>query len=73
MIDSVQQMNRLLDALDAIDTNEPDGEQRYQGAREACFAFVDAHPEALQLARDYGLPISPGELPTADALNVEEI
>jgi hypothetical protein len=59
--------NRLLDALDAarVDTDEPDGVQRYEDAREACFAFVDANPVVLPLARDYGLPISPGELPTA--------
>jgi hypothetical protein len=65
---TVQAFNRLLDALDAarVDTDEPDGEQRYQDAREACFAFVDAHPEVLPLARDYGLPISPGELPTKE-------
>lgn len=65
---TVAAFNRLLDALDAarVDTDEPDGVQRYQDAREACFAFVDAHPEVLPLAREYGLPISPGELPQTD-------
>lgn len=64
--DVIAGFNRLLDALDAARTNtdEPGGEEDYQAAREACFAYVDDHPEMLPLARSYGLPISSGELPT---------
>lgn len=66
-VDAVaDEFNRLLNVLDAArtDTDDPDDEQRYQDAREECFDYVDEHPEVLPLARAYGLPISPGELPT---------